>query len=377
MSNQIRDLLKKKLSQLTNAALRDTGEVTIKKLAELGRLARLVEIVDSFQSPPVRRRWLLIAALVGTLLIVSILLFVRISEAEIELDMKLSGVSFELTRQQVLTDAVNLSALGISGLQNIRVPRSEGKASKSVGRNEERVAISLTNISGDERLNGMITLPALILPTGTRIWLNHTNVPKQYRLSLKGNDLNFQANMRGEIDIGLSNAPIDKFNFLIPRSIKLRPYPDEVVDLDMTFPEATSNMLSTQINVSHLSFIRIEQFTDGKGNVFPQYVSTILSGMLYMESLKGREWRIRPGETIRFSQILGFIRYLQLFDDHISLQFSGHVRGMSTGTMNNQRSLMPTCLEWLKAHHSLALLWGTTLYIFGLIVSFLSFWKVV
>ena len=35
---------------------------------------------------------------------------------------------------------------------------------------------------------------------------------------------------------------------------------------------------------------------------------------------------------------------------------------------------MPTYLAWLKARHGLYLLWGTTLYLFGLIASLLRWW---
>jgi hypothetical protein len=41
---------------------------------------------------------------------------------------------------------------------------------------------------------------------------------------------------------------------------------------------------------------------------------------------------------------------------------------METGSEDSPRSLMPTWLEWLKARHGLSLLWGTTLYLFGLVL---------
>lgn len=97
--------------------------------------------------------------------------------------------------------------------------------------------------------------------------------------------------------------------------------------------------------------------------------------MLYFQSLNGKERSLRPGEKIRFEQVRGEIRTLRLDDNQIALKFHGHVQGMSTGSPENRSSLMPTCLEWLSARHSLSLFWGTTLYLFGLITGILRWWR--
>lgn len=80
--------------------------------------------------------------------------------------------------------------------------------------------------------------------------------------------------------------------------------------------------------------------------------------MLYFQSLNGKERSLRPGEKIRFEQVRGEIRTLRLDDNQIALKFHGHVQGMSTGSPENRSSLMPTCLEWLSARHSLSLVLG-------------------
>ena len=71
----------------------------------------------------------------------------------------------------------------------------------------------------------------------------------------------------------------------------------------------------------------------------------------------------------------GRSRTLRLREDRIALRFHGHVRGMSTGSADSPRSLMPTYLEWIRARHGVELLWGTTLYLFGLIAGALRWWK--
>ena len=103
-------------------------------------------------------------------------------------------------------------------------------------------------------------------------------------------------------------------------------------------------------------------------------LSTILSGTLYLEALDGRPYPLRYGEALHFDHAEGIIRSLDVQKEQTVLRFRGQVRGMRTGWADARRSLMPTFLEWLKARHGLYLLWGTTLYILGLIAGVLRWW---
>jgi hypothetical protein len=79
---------------------------------------------------------------------------------------------------------------------------------------------------------------------------------------------------------------------------------------------------------------------------------------------------------IQFKESLGEMRTLQMQNGKIVLKFHGLVRGMHTGTGDSKWSLMPTYLDWLQARHALTLLWGTTLYFFGLVLGALRWWGV-
>ena len=70
----------------------------------------------------------------------------------------------------------------------------------------------------------------------------------------------------------------------------------------------------------------------------------------------------------------GEVRTLRLQEDHIELKFHGRVRGMTLGSGEGSRSYMPTWLEWLRERHSLSLLWGAALYLFGLVTIVLRWW---
>jgi hypothetical protein len=91
-------------------------------------------------------------------------------------------------------------------------------------------------------------------------------------------------------------------------------------------------------------------------------------------SLNDQERKLRSGEAIHFEHTQGEFRTLRLQDDHIEMKFHGRVRGMAIGSGESSRSLMPTWLEWLRARHSLSLLWGAALYLFGLVTVVLRWW---
>jgi hypothetical protein len=95
-----------------------------------------------------------------------------------------------------------------------------------------------------------------------------------------------------------------------------------------------------------------------------------------MDSLNSERRTLRPGEAIEFERSLGYVRTLSFDANSISLQYQGKARGMTTGFGETRTDLMPTMLEWLRARHGLSLLWGSTLYIFGMVVGVLRWLKI-
>jgi len=373
--DQLRDLLRCRAQAVGNETIQAGGQVATEQVEALQRLARLVEICNAAQSLPSRKRWPVATVLGSTLLIVSILLFARVSTTEIELDLTVSEVSFVLPTQQVLTEGISLSALGVSGLREIHLPYTRTHDPRTTSASEDIGSAIRLSVASDGERQGTVTLATLTLPAETRVRLHRTEMPRQYRLSLEGTGLVLSVHVNGSVSIGLSGAPAKQFDFLSPKSILLQPGADEVdVDL-LVLPDASQSVFSPQLPASTLSLFRIDEFT-GLGGTLVRRVSTVLSGTLYFESLNGEKRPLRPGEALHFAQARGEIRTLQLHDNHIALQFHGHVHGMSSGSDKSHRSLMPTYLEWLRARHGLSLLWGTTLYLFGVIVGALRWWGI-
>ncbi|MHA4808845.1 hypothetical protein ACX0G9_12095 [Flavitalea flava] len=376
--DKLRDLLYRQAKALYDEAVQTGGQVLPDKLESLEHLQRLVNLYSSSAPPARRKRWPVIAILAATLAIVSVLLFARVPATEIELDLTLSEVGFQFARQQVFADVMKLSTLGVSGLENIRLPRMGNQDARTIGQadgsDSSGSGTSIQLWDKEDSVNkGTVSLATIILPKGTRVWLRPTEIPLQYRLSVKSTALQLRADVNGQIGMGLPGMPQEKISFTSPRSILLQSG-QNIVDMDLGFLHADKNTFSCQLMVDSLSFFRIDEHVDPEHTIMRR-VSTILSGTVYFESLGGQERRLRPGEEIDFDWSKGEIRTLTLQDDHIRFAFHGRVRGMTTGVEEHQYSIMPTYLEWLKARHGLSLLWGTTLYFFGLIFGVWRWWK--
>jgi hypothetical protein len=363
----LRNLLQQKAKAVGQEAAQSGGVVPAEQSEELGRLARLVEVYSNAHPPAPPPRWPLGVALGVTLLAASVMLFVRVSETEVELELVVSEAGFTLPARQVLTGGTAVAALGVSGLREIQLPITSGDRAGE----DEVSAVRLSPVAA-----GTVDLAALALPEGTRVRVLGTAGSSQYRLSLEppqGSALDLRVDVNGPVLAERSGRPAERLQFPSPKAVVLLPESGDV-DLELTFAGGAATPFARQIAASNLSLHRVDEFIDPHGTLVRQ-VSTVLSGTLYRQSLNGEERRLRPAEWLRFSSSRGEIRTLELRGGEIALTFHGWVRGMTTGSVENPQSLMPTWLEWLRARHGLSLLWGTALYLFGLAVGVLRWWR--
>lgn len=368
--NALRDLLTGKTTQLADESLKSKGSVNSEELKEVENLSRLIKVYEAQHPPEPPKRWPVALVLVGTLAVLSFLLFARVPETEIELDIQLTEAGFTLTQRQMLTNAWEIETLGLSGLREAQVPRSSQLPRQNFEA-DQNSGLSLLLANG-AKTQGSLTLSAITLLPGTAVTVQPKKA-NQYRLSFKGTPLNLQASVFGNIDLSVAGDTAQALEFTSPRPVDMLA-DSQQVDLDITEPEqSTYQPFSSQIQVQKLSFSRIFYYADEQSSIVKR-LSTILSGKLYFESLKGQERLLRPSEDLRFAFSEGEIRSLRWQDDQLHLQFHGTVKGMTVGADETQRSLMPTYLEWLSARHGLSLLWGSTLYMFGIIMGILRWW---
>jgi hypothetical protein len=361
----LRELLDRRLEILAAQATHASSGPSAEEIEAISRLAKLIDLRDSLR--PRRRNWWPASVLTGTLAVVSVLLFVRIPDTEIEMEVASRELTFTLAKEQVITGMLDLAALGVSGLRSIGLPVAEG------GPPTGAPAVSLTRVSTKGR-EGSVTLAPMLLPAGTRVTLRQSDVPNHYGVFLSTAVLSLQGALNGPLRVGLAGAPARVYDFASPKPIVLAGGSEDMI-MDLTFSAMPQAPVAPQLRVSDLSVLRIDQFL-GPGRTIVTRLSTILSGTLFFESLNGEERRLREGEELKFERSNGELRTVELAANHIAWKFHGRVRGMTTGTGEGRRSLMPTWLEWLRARHGLTLLWATSVYVFALIAGALRWWGI-
>jgi len=364
-----REYLERESAGLAAKAAR--GEpIAAGEVDDLNRLARLIEIRDA--AAPRRRAWWPAGAFAGALAIVSALLFARVAETDIEVDLLVSELRFAMAGEQLASGALRVTSLGASGLHEIRVPSAtrpdDDRVESDAG---DRAAVRISPAAEAQRA-GTVALAPLILPAGANVALRIAESPREYVLSLEASGRELRADVEGPVSVGVAGSPPRLLDFASPRPIVLRAGSGDV-DLALAFASLPQALLAPQLSVRGLSFARVDQLID-TGRSLVRRVSTILSGTLFLESLDGEKRQLRPGEELRFEESSGEIRALRLEDNQIAVRYHGRVRGMTTGSGEGHRSLMPTYLEWMRARHGLSLFWGATLYLSGLIAGALRWW---
>jgi hypothetical protein len=375
----LRVLLLNRTSAAVEKAVGSGGEITEDEVAALGRLARLVEYRKSAEAPPPRRPWPLIALGASTLLIASLLLFAHVWTTEVELEIGATEVSFSLPSQQVLFENMSLSSIGVSGLGRVVIPKlaeresAENGAPLLIDTADEDAAVRIEALEDGAR-RGTIGIAAIVPGAGTEVWLRRANQPGHYRLSLRKAKGPIQVDVAGPLRIAGTGSPARTVDVMSPRAIVLEPGA-EVVDLDLTFVDLAGAAMTPQVPIAHLALRRVDEFGD-RGVSIVRTISTIVSGTLFFESLGGLQRPIRSGEALRFEGSSGEMRTVRLGPDHLTMTFHGRVSGMKIGSDESARSLMPTLLDWLRARHGLSLLWGTTVYLFGIGLAVVRWFKV-
>ncbi len=368
-ADALRALLAAETHEAATDAFRTNGQVTAERLESLGRLTRLAEMADAAAARS-RRRWAIPSVAIATLACASVMLFARTSSTEVAMELKVSEFSFVLPTAQALTDEMTVSRVGVSGLTAIDLP--DPQPGPGATRREPDIYVAA---DGSGPYAGAVSVNAIVLPAGSRITLKKLDGTGRYALTLRGATSELAVSVIGPTRLVVPPTVNDVRRFPFPRRVTLMPDP-RLVTLDVTIADTSRKRRTfrSPLPAESLFFFRIDRLDDALHTLVRQ-VSTIDSGTLYFESINGGARPLRAGEAIHFARSHGEISDWLLADDGIVLRFRGRVAGMSSGSGDIRRSLMPTVLDWLRAQHGLSLLWGTTAYGVGLFITVLGWWK--
>jgi len=255
----LRSLLHRKVREVSDEAAQHDGDVPSVQLDALNRLARLVEVRD--KTPPAAPRWRVAVVLAGTLVLVSLLLFLRVRETEVELQLVTSEVGFVLAQPQVLTDVVILAELGASGLRDIQCSDPALSQWMVEAAQDEQKAIRVTAIEQDGK-SGTVTLNPFNLPADVEVQVYDDRSPGACRVVLKGARTAVRTTLYGPLHIDLQGAGTQSPDLGIPRSLLLETDPGEV-NLNLRFAVALDGTICVgdfvRIDLPHLQELRIAE----------------------------------------------------------------------------------------------------------------------
>lgn len=372
LEKQLKELVRRKANQAAANAVASDGAQAEEEISSLRKLSQLVKTFSRAQPPTPRKRWPVILILIGTLLCVSVLVFSHVWRTAIEMDVALSEVSFVLSEEQTLTSPFQLSALGVSGFNRLELPELKQRdlyESLTESEGDKQVLLSLSS-SGK---SGSISLGSVILPAGSRVWLRRNEGPRQYRLSVKADSTQeLRTEVNGTVKVSTSNAPSEILELMSPRAFVFEFGPGEL-DLDLTLPGEDAVSLAPNLAIKDPHFLSLEEIVDTE-HTLVRKIPTILSGSIYYSALDGQQRQLREGEGLRLTGCEGELRRIEIMTKGLRFNFVGKVSGMEKGEGAYKSNIMPTVLEWIRANHGWTLLWGTTLYLFGLVLGAIRWW---
>ena len=307
----------------------------------------------------------------ATLVVASVLLFVRVPETTIELVGTFNGLGFTSAQQQPLNGPLEVSAIGAAGLKDAELPDEIARPAGSV----TAIRIAAGNPT-DAKQTGGIVVDRFVVPADARVWISRTDVPRQYRITLhstRTEPIAVHLDVNGTLAFAPAGAASTVATLRAPQPVELTSASGSL-DLDVTLAPGVQPPRWQQLAARDL---RVYQVQDDQESDRPlvRPLSTLLTGSIFFESLGGNERKLRSGEMLRFASATGTLLTMDLRDDGIAATFQGDVRGMSVGAGDHPRSLMPSLVTWLRQRQGLSLLWGTALYLFGVTTTLRRWWK--
>lgn len=343
-----------------------SGSVSKEDFEALDRLEKLAAGDRSWH-----QWWIPTCAFLLPLAVVTFLFETEQRETQIDLDAKVSAFSATLRAKQPLFDGSLLrafNAIGLKGVDNLSA--GDGDCSVDV------------KLGAKPRPEDAINLQLLEVPRGWRVRLEGSE--NSIEVTLSGPPARPEAareevlttvSLGGRTTVetrcgGVRN--LHEFKAADISSLNLRLGPRTT--LSVTPVDGHPLRFARQIAVEKVALVSEEiSFADAPEN---RQLSSVLSGTLYLNALDGKQAPLRPSEALSFSDFSGTLRSIAPAADGLQLELFATVKGMKTGEAPNQRSLMPTYLQWIAARNELWLWWGSAVSVFAVLMSVLRWLKI-
>lgn len=282
------------------------------------------------------------------------------SQTEFNADLRAGRVQFELKRARTLTHDLHLDQISITGVASVVAPTLP-RARDLVRRHRNRRNRLLLTRAKDDR--SKISLAGLRLPPEATVDVRVEKRTQRIRLRVKNDsEEGWSAGLTLTGDFAqLSETNIDR------ELVTLHFPPRGTVDLALQL-SAPQEVFQPSLEMQAFSFSERRDLSYREDVEVVEY-SSILSGSITLRELNGETFELAAGSELRTSGFGGFIRRLEVTDGALQVQVVGVTRELEVGYGDYRSSLVPSQLEWIRARKPLALMWGTGVWLFGLIIA--------
>jgi hypothetical protein len=272
--NAVDEELAKQVKALAEEVRTLGGTVPPDSLANVRRLAELAKLQRDLEPVRHMNRWVGSAMFAATIALVSVLLLAHVRESEIELDLVVSELRFQVGSRQQLTDTLQLATLGASGLLQVALPGLDEGG---------KIAASSVRLSADNgaAAAGTISLEPIVAPAHSEMTLRLGDVPRELRLSMSHLDELLRADVSGTIRAAVPRFAQKVFTAATPQPIVLTPGSAQV-DLDLAPLDSGPGWFAPGLDVTELGLMRVDEVTEGDRTAV-RAVSTVQSGSVFLE----------------------------------------------------------------------------------------------
>jgi hypothetical protein len=351
------------------------------EIAASGRLSpdsrKILADMDRIQSlktsrPPTVGRGILAATFILTALLMTIVFFMHLRTESIEFEGDLTGFSFSTLRSHLLPIPSRLIDLSVAGIKTLEIQSSlSASCQQALTQGSQLPPLRLSSqVVGKDR--GAIGVSDLIAPAGSQVALTHAASGLRYRLVLvppSDAALIAPASVAAFGPIRVRAGTCDE---TIPEGSPLLVslYESAGIPLSLNLQaEEEDSAADWGLPIKDLSMVHLANDAQG------QVLSTVLKGAISFDSTPGKQRLVRAAEHLEFVGFSGVIHTVVIAKDRIKVRLTGTVNDVKSGETKTFRTLMPTWFEWLTANHGLITLWSASIYLFGLALAVLRWWR--
>jgi hypothetical protein len=275
-----------------------------------------------------------IAILLGAvpLLAIAALTMVRLPETEVDLQVKASGVTFTLARNEEVSDLLAVAAIRASGFESLRLPRTATEPERTTRGGRSHIVL----LPGQPDNRDALTLEPVILRPGTRATYEKMERPQTYGLAIRSSGVEVTANLQNRVRVQLPGEAARILDFGSPKALTMRSGTG-VMQLEFTLPSPVENVLPGRIAIRDLTLLRIEE------RVNVREVSTVISGRV---GVGRRVYDMSPSERFVAEASEGVIESIRLDSDAMTLRFKGRARRVSVCPHEKCQDLSMTWAMW-------------------------------